>query len=286
MAPEISIITAIHNALPVNELYWNCLAENTATPFELIIIDNHSTDGSEVFFESLAAKDARVRYHRRDRNQSYPASQRQGMAIASTSHLFFVNNDVWLPKGWELPLLEALKEHPYQIVSPTGQEAQPTQIASTRLKSRWRWITRLSLVWQKLAGASEAQRLAQSLRWMYGDLEVFLSPTEDPKDFYGIKGDTVAFNRALADLVPDLWHERIEAADWHLYLTMAKLHEKDKKIPLPRVIGKSYVHHFGRYSARLKFEPLETKEPFIAIDAYWGAETVRRLWWGHQLPKS
>jgi len=286
MTPEISIITAIHNALPINELFWECLSQNTTTRFELILIDNHSTDGSEAYFEQLAKKDPRVRYFRSERNQSYPASQRQGMAVAKTPYLFFLNNDVWLPKGWELPLLEALKEHPYQVVSPSGQEAQPNQAASTRLKNRWRWITRLSLAWQWLAGADENLRLAQSLRWMYGDLEVFTSPTASTTDFYGIKGDTVAFNARLAEVVDDLWHERIEAADWHLYLTIAKLHEKDRSIPLPRVIAKSYVHHFGRYSARLKFEPLETKEPFIGIEAFWGAETVRRLWWGYQLPKS
>lgn len=53
MDSPLSIITAIHNGLPMNRLFWKALTENTQTPFELIIIDNHSTDGSEDFFKAL-----------------------------------------------------------------------------------------------------------------------------------------------------------------------------------------------------------------------------------------
>jgi GT2 family glycosyltransferase len=51
---KLSVITAIHNGLSMNRLFWKALSENTSTPFELIIIDNHSSDGSEIFFKQLS----------------------------------------------------------------------------------------------------------------------------------------------------------------------------------------------------------------------------------------
>ena len=50
---KISIITAIHNGLPFNQIYLENLKRYTHYPFELIIIDNASTDGSCDFFQKM-----------------------------------------------------------------------------------------------------------------------------------------------------------------------------------------------------------------------------------------
>jgi len=292
--PRLSIITAIHNGKAMNELYWETLCQNTASSFELIVVDNHSTDGSETYFQKLAllpqAEQRRVVYLRNEKNQSYPASQIQGMGHATADIWVFLNNDTWLPPGWHLPFESQLAVDPWLVLSPSGQEAQATQRLSNQLKSRWKRLTWFSKIWQALTGASEKARLVKSLRWMYGDLERFESPTpptavDAPDYIHGIKGDCVVFHRRLLEKLPHPWDVRIEAADWHLYLTLANLHELDPEIPLPRVLLDTYVHHFGRYSARQEFEPLELKQPFISIDTFWGEATVRRLWWGYQLPE-
>lgn len=285
--PRLSIITAVHNGLAMNQLYWETLCRHTAVPFELIVIDNHSTDGSETYFRRLSESDPRVGYVRSEKNQSYPASQIQGMAHAKADVWVFLNNDTWMPKGWETPFLEALAESPYLVLSPGGQEAQPTQKGSNRLKNRWKRITWLSKAWQKISGIDEKARLEASVRWMYGDLDAFCSPTPaGVLSMDGIKGDCVVFHRRLLEKLPEPWNERIEAADWHLYLSVANLHERDPEVPLPRVLFSSYVHHFGRYSARQKFEPLELSQPFLSIREVWGDPAVRRLWWGYRLPES
>lgn len=46
----ISIITAIHNQLEVNKIFYNSLKKSTFNSFELIILDNNSTDGSSDYF--------------------------------------------------------------------------------------------------------------------------------------------------------------------------------------------------------------------------------------------
>jgi len=290
MVTQVSIITAIHNGLPMNRLFWKALSENTESPFELIIVDNHSTDGSEKFFKSLAEKNKggqqEVVYLQNPKNQSYPRSQIQGMNVARHEVLCFLNNDIWMPKGWEKPFLEALKSDPRLILSPSGQEAQPNQRASDQLKRRWKHILSLSKAWAFLMRKSEEERLWKALSWMYGDLTGFVSPTEANQAWMpGIKGDSVIFHRDLPKILGSPWDLRIQAADWHLYLLAASYRVKDPSFPLPRVLLKSYIHHFGRYSARQTYEPVEDADSFRTIEEVWDPETVRRLWWGFHLPQ-
>ncbi|MEP6952168.1 MAG: glycosyltransferase [Ginsengibacter sp.] len=47
----ISILTSVHNQLDMNKLFYETLKKNTSLPFELIVIDNNSTDGSREFFK-------------------------------------------------------------------------------------------------------------------------------------------------------------------------------------------------------------------------------------------
>lgn len=47
----ISIITSIYNQRSMNELFYKSLIENTHNHFELIVVDNKSTDGSAEFFQ-------------------------------------------------------------------------------------------------------------------------------------------------------------------------------------------------------------------------------------------
>jgi glycosyltransferase involved in cell wall biosynthesis len=46
----ISIIVAVHNQLAMNQLFWQHLRANTQGEWELVVIDNGSTDRSGDFF--------------------------------------------------------------------------------------------------------------------------------------------------------------------------------------------------------------------------------------------
>lgn len=200
---KLSIITAIHNALPMNRLYWKALHENTLSAFELIIIDNHSTDGSELFFKSLAETTRNshheVIYARNEFNQPYPTSQLQAMALARYEMLCFFNNDIWMPKGWEVPFQRKLSENKLLILSPSGQEAQPTQALSDALKKKWKQLVLLSKIWKFCFLKSEEDRLWKALTWMYQSLDPFHSPnpTNGKESMNGIKGDAVVCHRDL-----------------------------------------------------------------------------------------
>jgi glycosyltransferase involved in cell wall biosynthesis len=47
-----SIIVAVHNQLGHNQLFLESIKQYTTPPYEVIVIDNNSSDGSGDFFES------------------------------------------------------------------------------------------------------------------------------------------------------------------------------------------------------------------------------------------
>jgi GT2 family glycosyltransferase len=114
----ISIITAVHNGLAFNKIYLEYLRRYTTNPFELIIIDNASTDGTREFF---AAQDECVVIANED-NYSYPFCQNQGIRAAKGEFLFFLNNDLIVSPQWDERLITALRIHNLDIISGAGIE--------------------------------------------------------------------------------------------------------------------------------------------------------------------
>ena len=92
----ISVITAIYNQLPMNRIFLESLRNSTEGEWELIVIDNGSTDGSAEFFESAPGN---IRVIRNNGNYSYPYCQNLGIKVAKGDVLAFLNNDILLSKG-------------------------------------------------------------------------------------------------------------------------------------------------------------------------------------------
>ena len=48
----LSVIVAVHNQIGHNRLFLKGIRQYTTGAYEVVVIDNHSTDGSAEFFES------------------------------------------------------------------------------------------------------------------------------------------------------------------------------------------------------------------------------------------
>lgn len=59
---KLSIIVAVHNQLGHNQLFLEGIQRNPTGPYEIIIVDNHSTDGSAEFFEANGCQVIRKRW--------------------------------------------------------------------------------------------------------------------------------------------------------------------------------------------------------------------------------
>jgi len=103
-----SIIIVTHNQLDYTSQCLDSLRRLTGEPYELILVDNASSDGTVEFLRSVPA----ARLIVNDENRGFPAAVNQGIAVASGSQILLLNNDTILTTGWLGRLLGALRRDP------------------------------------------------------------------------------------------------------------------------------------------------------------------------------
>ncbi|WP_020471398.1 glycosyltransferase [Zavarzinella formosa] len=103
-----SVVIPVHNELNYTRLCLDSLRLVTDEPFEVIVVDNGSSDGTSGYLRSLAASDGRIRVITNPTNRGFAAAVNQGMIAAAGRQILLLNNDTILPTGWLRRLLSAL----------------------------------------------------------------------------------------------------------------------------------------------------------------------------------
>ncbi len=97
----VSIIIVNWNALDFMRQCAYSIKQNTDYPaYEVIVIDNGSTDGSIELLQQLRKKGLVDKVIFNKRNRGFAFANNQGFKSAKGSYLFMLNNDVLLTKGW------------------------------------------------------------------------------------------------------------------------------------------------------------------------------------------
>lgn len=266
----LSIITAVHNQLPVNRLFWEHLSRHTASPFELIIIDNASTDGSADFFESVGA-----RVIRNQANYSYPYTQNQGIAAAQGEWLGFLNNDIVVSPDWDRHLMDNMSANGLEVATCCGIEQLETREETQKIKRRWKRIKGVC----SLAGIGPFS-LRLMHRWMYqGDWEGFCADRYRRFKLQaaeGFVGNTVMMTRSgLEKLGP--WDERIQGADFDLYLRSKKRAREQGDIRPVHIALDTFNHHFIRLTLKARPPQFADAANLIPLESKWPAAELEWL---------
>ncbi len=265
----ISIITAVYNQLPINRLFVASLESYSRLPYELIIIDNGSTDGSAEFFESKGAK-----VIRNSVNYSYPYTQNQGIAAAAFDYFAFLNNDIIVAPGWDQGLIAAMHVHRLDLVCPAAIERAESEAATKRFRRQWKWIKGLT----KGLGVGEAA-LKFRHRLMYGNWERFCAKRRNlfgNEILEGFSGHSIVCSRRAIDLL-GWWDERIQAADFDLYLRSKERHLNAGDIqPIHIVLG-VFHHHFERLTQKSRPPAFADKDNLIKLEDKWPAAEMNSL---------
>ncbi len=274
--PVMDLVVPIHGQLAMNRVFFHSLASNTRHPFRLIVVDNNSQDESANFFESQHSEKTPVLVLRNTNNQCYPVSINQGVRAGEAPVVGFLNNDILVGPGWDEPLLEGLLAKGYPLVSPAGLEHFPDRKYEEILFQRWRYINRRR--WDH----DPEKNIREKIHWMYADFDRF---AEDIQKRYqkvayeGIMGHCHLMRRETFDRLGGL-DPRIQAADWDLYLTLARKHREEGIKKNPMILGGSYVHHFIRMTdATTRRMPVVcTHEPHIKLEEKWEKKDIQELW--------
>ncbi|WP_256010775.1 glycosyltransferase family 2 protein [Desertivirga xinjiangensis] len=109
--PLVSIIIPVYNQLSYT---YNCLLALSNNlpkniPYEIILVDDCSTDESYSFFSNNVIG---IRYIRNEKNQGFLLNCNQAAEKSKGSYLCFLNNDTQIKKGWIEALLNYLESNP------------------------------------------------------------------------------------------------------------------------------------------------------------------------------
>jgi GT2 family glycosyltransferase/tetratricopeptide (TPR) repeat protein/2-polyprenyl-3-methyl-5-hydroxy-6-metoxy-1,4-benzoquinol methylase len=138
-----SIIIVTYNELAYTRLCIDSLRLRTDEPYELIFVDNGSTDGTVDYLNSLEE----VTVIANPDNRGFPAAANQGIRAAKGNQILLLNNDTVLTTGWLRRMLDLLDRQPeVGLVGPCSNSCsgpQEIQFSYRRLESLdgfgWEW---------------------------------------------------------------------------------------------------------------------------------------------------
>lgn len=84
--------------------------QRTTDDFELVIVDNHSTDGTIDYLTSSALRGIKGRLITNVENKGFGIACNQGAKIAKGKYLCFLNNDTIPTKGWLNAMIKCFEE--------------------------------------------------------------------------------------------------------------------------------------------------------------------------------
>ena len=98
----ISIIMAAYNAEKTIEQAINSVLSQTYTNFELLVVNDCSTDRTAELVKSIAAKDSRVRLISNVKNNGVSYTRKHGLEEAKGSWIAILDSDdAWAPEKLE-----------------------------------------------------------------------------------------------------------------------------------------------------------------------------------------
>lgn len=106
----VSIIMPCWNKLEFTKQCMDAVDQNTDDwPFEFIVVDNGSTDGTKEFIESSKYK-MNGQYIRNEVNKGYAIANNQGAKVAKGNFILLLNNDTIVTKGWLSAMMNVFSE--------------------------------------------------------------------------------------------------------------------------------------------------------------------------------
>lgn len=208
MTPKISAIIVNYNA---GSFLQDCVVSllNCPMTVEVIVVDNHSTDGSLEAILELPD----VRVIRNPANRGFAVACNMGLGIANSDYLLFLNPDCSLPSDTLLKLLEPMRADGKAgmagglLLNPDGSEQSGGR---RNTPTPWRAFVR----------AFGLNRLAKFWPSLFADLNQISQPLPDrPVEVEAISGACMLVKHEAIEQV-GIWDEgyflHCEDLDWCL----------------------------------------------------------------------
>ena len=98
--PDVSVAIVMHDGLLFSRICLeSLLAARSDSTYELLVVDNGSTDGTGGYLDEIAELDARVRVLHSATNASFAVATNAAVSRARGGIVLFLNNDTIVPDG-------------------------------------------------------------------------------------------------------------------------------------------------------------------------------------------
>jgi len=138
----VSLVILTHNQQVYTQQCLQSIFACTQEPYELIFVDNHSTDGTVAYLEgekktwhqdekkAKYCKDFKI--IKNQQNLGYAAGNNQGIAVAQGEYILLLNNDIVVTPGWLGRMLACAERKPQiGIVGPMSNHVSGPQRVSS-----------------------------------------------------------------------------------------------------------------------------------------------------------
>src|SRR5688572_7032980 len=127
--PAVSVITPVHNLADHLAEAVNSVLAQTFDDWEMILVDDCSTDNSVAVASGFVARDPRVKLIRLDKNSGAAVARNAGIASAVGKYIAFLDgDDLWQPDKLQKQLAfmrennAAFSYTAYRIIDEHGKE--------------------------------------------------------------------------------------------------------------------------------------------------------------------
>ncbi len=111
--PKVSVVVLTYNNLALNkECVKSILTKTAYANYELIIVDNQSTDGTIEYLKELEAKKIpNVKIILNDENLGFAGGNNLGIEKADGDYVLLLNNDTIITRGWLTSMVKHLENN-------------------------------------------------------------------------------------------------------------------------------------------------------------------------------
>ena len=111
MTPSVSVVIPTYNRAHRVEKAIRSVQAQTYPDFEIIVVDDGSTDNTDSVMDRLIKEDSRIRFMKQPVNRGAQAARNRGIRESRGEWIAFLDSDdQWLPKGLEQRISLAKKK--------------------------------------------------------------------------------------------------------------------------------------------------------------------------------
>lgn len=112
----VSIIVPVYNTVLFLDKCVSSILSQTYSNIELILVDDASTDGSNVLCDRWQVQDERIQVIHNERNKGAAFSKNRGLDVASGKYLCLIDSDDWIEPDMIEKMLLLLEKYNVDIV--------------------------------------------------------------------------------------------------------------------------------------------------------------------------